>query len=223
MSRRNSLASHRRLIVAGVTLLAGALIGEIGVASGVGNLLPNGTFEGSGSGSLSGWAGTKATLGLATDGVGGGHAAKVTFTSGATTYSINASPKPVASTTAGTSYVADGMFRSATPGQTICFRLKETNSSNVGKGQGLQCAVATTTWQAFPEVHYTAVATGDSIAVRIYQQANAASGQSFEVDNLSLIAGSADTTPPSVPTGVGATANGPTEIDLDWSPSSDPG
>src|SRR5690349_24037236 len=148
MSRRNSLASHRRLIVAGVTLLAGALIGEIGVASGVGNLLPNGTFEGSGSGSLSGWAGTKATLGLATDGVGGGHAAKVTFTSGATTYSINASPKPVASTTAGTKYVADGMFRSATPGQTICFRLKEANSSNIGKGQALQCAVATSTWQA---------------------------------------------------------------------------
>src|SRR6185437_13234334 len=62
-----------------------------------------------------------------------------------------------------------------------------------------------------------------SIAVRIYQQANAASGQSFEVDNLSLIAGSADTTPPTVPTGVAASANGPTEIDLSWSPSSDPG
>ena len=212
-----------RLIVAGAALLAVALTGEMGVASGAANLLPNGTFEGTGSGSLSGWAGTKATLALATDGVGGGHAAKVAFTSGATTYSINASPKPVASTTAGTSYVADGMFRSATPGQTICFRLKETNSSNVGKGQGLQCAVATTTWQAFPEVHYTAVATGDSIAVRIYQQANAASGQSFEVDNLSLIAGSTDTTPPSVPTGVAATANGSEEIDLSWSPSSDPG
>ena len=223
MRLRNLLGSNRRLIVAGATLLAIALIGEIGVASGAGNLLPNGTFEGTGSGSLSGWVGTKASLALATDGVGGGHAAKVAFTSGATTYSINASPKPVASTTAGTKYVADGMFRSATPGQTICFRLKETNSSNVGKGQGLQCAVATTMWQAFPEVDYTSVATGDSIAVRIYQQANAASGQSFEVDNLSLIAGSADTTPPTVPTGVAATANGPTEIDLTWSPSSDPG
>jgi len=201
--RLRAARTSGRLIVAGAALLAVALTGEMGVASGAANLLPNGTFEGTGSGSLSGWAGTKATLALATDGVGGGHAAKVAFTSGATTYSINASPKPVASTTAGTSYVADGMFRSATPGQTICFRLKETNSSNVGKGQGLQCAVATTTWQAFPEVHYTAVATGDSIAVRIYQQANAASGQSFEVDNLSLIAGSADTTPPTVPTGGG--------------------
>src|SRR6185312_4024297 len=174
-------------------------------------------FEGTGSGSLSGWAGAKASLALATDGVGGGHAAKVAFTSGATTYSINASPKPVASTTAGTKYVAQGMFRSATPGQTICFRLKETNSSNVGKGQGLQCAVATSTWQAFPEVDYTSVATGDSIAVRIYQQANAAAGQSFEVDNLSLVAGSADTAPPTIPVGVAATANGPTQIDLSWS------
>src|SRR5947208_5275317 len=220
---RDALGSYRRPIAAGATLLAVALIGEMGVASGAANLLPNGTFEGSGSGSLSGWSGMSASLALAADGVGGGHAAKVTFTSGASTYSINASPKPVSSTTAGTKYVADGMFRSNTPGQTICFRLKEANSSNIGKGQGQQCAIATTTWQAFPEIDYTSVSTGDSIAVRIYQQANAASGQSFEVDNLSLIAGSADTTPPTVPTGVAATANGPTEIDLSWSASSDPG
>src|SRR5205814_2235434 len=166
---RGSPGSHRRLIVAGATLLAVASIGEIGVASGAANLLPNGTFEGSGSGSLSGWSGMNASLALAADGVGGGHAAKVTFTTGTGTYSINASPKPVGSTTAGTKYVADGMFRSATPGQTICFRLKEANSSNIGKGQGQQCAIATTTWQAFPEIDYTSVNTGDSIAVRIYQ------------------------------------------------------
>jgi len=217
------VASRRRLVVAGAALLAVALITEMGVASGAANLLPNGTFEGSGSGSLSSWSGMNASLALAVDGVGGGHAAKVTFTSGAGTYSINASPKPVASTTAGTSYVADGMFRSDTPGQTICFRIKEFTASNAGKGQGLQCAVATTTWQAFPEIDYTSATTGDSIAVRIYQQANAASGQSFEVDNLSLITESVDTTPPTVPTGVVATANGPTEIDLSWSSSSDPG
>jgi chitodextrinase len=219
----NSLGSHWRVIAAVTALLGLALVGEMGVASGAANLLPNGTFEGTGAGSLKSWSGMNASLALAADGVGGGHAARVTFTSGGSTYSINASPKPVASTTAGTRYVAQGMFRSDTPGQTICFRLKEANSSNVGKGQGQQCAVATTAWQAFPEVDYTSVATGDSIAVRIFQQANAASGQSFEVDNLSLIAGSADTTPPSIPVGVAATANGPTQIDLSWSPSSDPG
>jgi hypothetical protein len=37
--------------------------------------------------------------------------------------------------------------------------------------------------------------------------------------NLSLVAGSADTTPPTVPTGITATANGPAEIDLSWTPS----
>jgi phospholipase C len=207
----------------GAALLTVALIGEIGVASGAANLLPNGTFEGGGSGSLSGWKGTNASLALAADGVAGGHAASVRFTSGATTYSINASPKPVTSTTAGAKYVANGVFRSDTPGQAICFRLKEANSSNRGQGQGLQCAIATTSWQAFPELDYTAAATGDSIAVRIYQQANAAAGQSFEVDNLSLITGSTDTTPPTVPAGVAATAKGPTEIDVSWSPSSDAG
>jgi len=206
MGVSNTLGSHWRVIAAGTALLGLALVGEMGVASGAANLLPNGTFEGTGAGSLKSWSGMNASLALAADGVGGGHAARVTFTSGGSAYSINASPKPVASTTAGTRYVAQGMFRSDTPGQTICFRLKEANSSNVGKGQGQQCAVATTAWQAFPEVDYTSVATGDSIALRIFQQANAASGQSFEVDSLSLNAGSADTTPPSIPAGVAATA-----------------
>jgi len=195
----------------------------MGVASGAANLLPNGTFEGTGSGSLSGWKGSSATLSLTTDGVGGGHAAKVAFTSGATTYAIIASPKPVTSTTAGTKYVANAMFRSDTPGQTICFRLKEFNASNVGQGQGLQCAVATSAWQAFPEIDYTALHSGDSLDLRVLQQANAAAGQSFEVDNLSLVNGSTDTTPPTVPTGVTATANRSTEIDVSWSPSSDAG
>ena len=62
--------------------------------------------------------------------------------------------------------------------------------------------------QPFPELDYTAAASGDSIAVRIYQQANAAAGQSFEVDNLSLITGSTDTIPPTVPAGVAALSAG---------------
>ena len=61
----------------------------------------------------------------------------------------------------------------------------------------LQCAVATSAWQAFPEIDYTAVASGDSVDLRVLQQANAAVGESFEVDNLSLVTGSVDTTPPT--------------------------
>ncbi|MGN6166633.1 MAG: alkaline phosphatase family protein [Solirubrobacteraceae bacterium] len=213
----------RMLAVAAGVVFVVVLAGGMGPASGASNLLVNGTFEGTGSGSVSGWSGMNATVAVGSDGVGGGHAAAVRFTSGATTYSMNASPKPVSSTTAGTRYIANGVFRSDTPGQTICVRVKEYNSSNIGQGQGEQCAVATSSWQAFPAVDYTSIRSGDSIAVRIYQQANAAAGQSFEVDNLSLISGSADTTPPSVPTGLTAAANGPTEIDLDWSASSDPG
>jgi chitodextrinase len=210
---------------AAVVLVAAVLLGGglAGLAAGAGNLLANGTFEGSGAGSLSGWKGSTATLALASDGVGGGHAALVKFTTGATTYAINASPKPVGSTVAGTHYVADGMFRSATPGQVICLRVKEYTASNTGRGQGEQCATATAAWQAFPEVAYTAAASGDSIAFRVYQQAGAAAGQSFEVDDLSLTTGPTDTTPPSVPTGLAANAASMTEVDLSWAAASDPG
>jgi hypothetical protein len=49
------------------------------------NLLANGTFEGSGSGSLSGWKGQNASLSLVA-GDGGGFGAKVTRTGSGSTY-----------------------------------------------------------------------------------------------------------------------------------------
>ena len=215
--------SRRSWLIAAAGVCVVLVLGSFGVAAGASNLLTNGSFEGTGSGSLSGWKGVTATLAPANDGVGGGWAAKVAFTSGATTYGLDASPRPVTSTVAGTQYVADGMFRSATPGQTVCLRVKEYNASNIGQGQTVTCATATSAWQAFPEISYTAVGSGNSIAFRVYQQAGAAAGQSFEVDNLSLTTGPVDTTPPSVPTGVAATANGPAEVHLSWNASADPG
>lgn len=190
-----------------------------GVA-GSANLVVNGDFE-SGGGSVTGWKAMNASLAVAGDGVGGGHAAQVAFTSGASSYSINPSSKVVPTVTAGAVYTGGGMFRSATPGQTICFRIKEYNSSNIGQGENDQCAVATSAWQAFPTATYTAATSGDSVTIRVYQQSGAAAGQSFEIDNVTLVEGQADTTPPTVPAGLAAAPVGDAEIDLSWSPSTD--
>ena len=46
------------------------------------NLLPSGGFEGSGSGTLTGWKGMRAVLTLRPDGRGGGHAARVARSAG---------------------------------------------------------------------------------------------------------------------------------------------
>ena len=74
------------------------------------NLIANGTFEGSGSGSLSGWAASSGTLALVA-GNGGGHAARVTAsTAGTKTYAYTSS-KPVKTATAGAAYTLDGTVR----------------------------------------------------------------------------------------------------------------
>src|SRR6185312_16414379 len=126
------------------------------------NLLTNGTFEGSGSGSLSGWAASGGSLSLVT-GNGGGHAARVSAsTAGTQAYAYTPS-KPVKNLVAGAAYTLDGTVRSATGG-TVCLKLKEvpaTGSTTVGSAQ--QCIAATSTWQAFPTVSYKAAKAGDSL------------------------------------------------------------
>jgi phosphatidylinositol-3-phosphatase len=185
------------------------------------NLIANGTFEGSGSGSLSGWGASSGTLSLVA-GNGGGHAARVTASKAGTKTYAYTSSKPVKTTTAGTAYTLDGTVRSSTGG-SVCLMLKEVpsgGSSTVGSAQ--QCVTATTAWQAFPTVAYTVLKSGDSLTVDVIESAPAA-GASFDMDNLVLAAGTAsgDRQPPSVPGGVSASAGGPTSVTVTWSPSSD--
>ena len=109
------------------------------------NLLANGTFEGSGSGSLAGWKGQNASLSLVA-GDGGGFGAKVTRTASGSTYSILASAKPVKSTTAGATYKADGRFKAAA-GKSVCLKLKETGSASSSR---TSCATGTGDWATLP-------------------------------------------------------------------------
>ena len=120
------------------------------------NLVKNGTFEGSGSGSLSGWGGSKGTLALVT-GNGGGYAARLTASSGATQTYAYTTTKPVKSAVAGTAYQLTADVQSTLPGQSVCLMLKElkgTTSTAVASAQ--TCVTPTGAWQSFPPVSYTA-------------------------------------------------------------------
>ena len=185
-----------------------------------GNLLTNGTFEGTGSGSLSGWGGSGGTLSLVA-GNGGGHAARLTASAAAKDYAYT-SKKPVTSTTAGTAYTLAGFVSSASAGQSVCLILKETpagGTSTVGSAQS--CRVATSAWTAFAPVAYTVAHSGDQLTVNV-QDATPAQGASFDIDDLSLTAGqTSDQGPPSVPTGVTATANSSTSATVTWDASTD--
>jgi hypothetical protein len=185
------------------------------------NLIANGTFEGSGSGSLSGWAASGGAISLVA-GNGGGHAARMAASKAGSQVYAYTSSKPVKTTTAGVAYTLDGSVRSDTGG-TVCLKLKEVpsgGSSTVGSAQ--QCVAASSSWQAFPEVAYTTAKSGDSLTVNVVES-SPASGATFDIDNLVLATGSptGDHTAPSVPAGVAATANSSTSATVTWGASTD--
>jgi phosphatidylinositol-3-phosphatase len=225
--------SRRRAVVAGmhagrgtrgVLVLVAIALAATATASAATNLIKNGTFEGTGSGSLSGWGGSSGTLSLVT-GNGGGHAAQLTASSGASQTYAYTSSKPVTSAVAGTAYQLTADVSSALAGQSVCLVLKElmgTTTTSVGSTQ--TCLTPTSAWQSFPPVSYTVKTSGDSLTVNVLEKP-AVSGATFAFDNVVLQTGSGggggDTTPPSVPTGVSASANGPTSVTVSWNPSTD--
>jgi hypothetical protein len=205
-------------------LLAGGVTGAVLLAAGsvpaATNLIANGGFEGSGGGSLSGWAASGGTLSLV-GGSGGGHAARVTPSSGASQTYAYTSAKPAKSIVAGTAYSLVGWIRSDHPGASVCLKLKEVpagGSSTVGSAQ--QCVTVTSAWQQFPTVAYAAKTSGDSLTVNVVE-ASPAAGATFDIDDLSLATGPADTSAPSVPQHVTASATSATSAHVSWDASSD--
>ena len=174
------------------------------------NLLTNGTFEGTGSGSLTGWKGQNASLALV-PGDGGGFAAQVTRTA-KDNYAILTAAKTVPTATAGTTYSADGRFM-APVGKSICLKLKETGAATTS---AMSCAPGTGAWATIPEVSYTVQTTGDGLNFLVLQQ-RAAAGDRFAVDNLSVTQGGGVIQPPA---SLHAVARSSTEIDLGWTASS---
>jgi phosphatidylinositol-3-phosphatase len=209
-------------IVLGLAFVASVLAVQILPAEGATELLQNGTFEGSGSGSTSGWAVSGGSLALTTGRVGG-YAARVTANSGVTKVYAYTTSKPVTNATAGTSYAMSGWVRTGGASGTVCLELKEipaTTTATVGSVQS--CVTASGTWQAFPPTSYVIKASGDRLTMNV-TRSSPPGGWSFDTDDLSLVQGSAqpDTGPPTAPQNVKAVASGPTSATVSWDASVD--
>lgn len=185
---------------AGAVVVAGAAVLALAAfAAAATNLIANGTFEGEGSGSLTGWGGSNGTLTLVA-GHGGGHAARVKASSTSQVYGYTTT-RPVKTTVKGTAYQLDGSVRSDTAGQRVCLKLKELPSgSSTAVGSAQACVTTTTAWQPFPSVSYTTVGAGDSLTANVVE-ASPASGATYDIDDVSLVAGSSPSSPPPSPAG----------------------
>ncbi|HET8560988.1 MAG TPA: LamG domain-containing protein [Marmoricola sp.] len=217
--RRNPRSRHllRGLVVAAVVTGWITLTGSAGYAAGGTNLLRNGTFDGTGSGDTSAWSLTNATLGLASDGVGGGYAGRLAA-SAAGNFKMTATPKPVKnSPPAGELYRATGWIRSDAPGKQVCLQVDEQNASGTVVTHA-QCVTSSTAWTAFPPLDVSIQTAGDSLSLNV-RESKGVVGDSFEVDDLSIV--NTDTTAPTAPGNLTATAPLSHEVDLAWDASSD--
>ena len=177
-----------------------------------GNLLTNGNFEGSGSGSLTGWKGRSAALSLV-GGDGGGFGARVAYNSTTATYAIAATSSFVKSTTAGTTYNANGRFQ-APATKSVCLKIGESGTTTASV-QSCAKGAGASTWASLPQLTYSAKSSGDKLQF-VVLQLKAASGDTFTVDNLSVTAAGAPIDPPS---SLSAAAVSTSQIHLSWTAS----
>lgn len=198
---------------------AAGAVTAIAAAPAAASFLPNGDFE-RGGGSLAGWAGKGAAATLRADGRGGGHAARVGRRPGNPTYSVRATLNSAFSA-AGRTYRGRGYVRSGTPGRRVCLKLLEITPGGSKVATRSACRTATRRWRAFPEVRYRARKSGNHIALRIVQPAPSRPGDSFQVDDVSLLAVSGDGQLPATPGGLTAQATSNTRVALDWNASAD--
>jgi hypothetical protein len=199
--------------MASVAALGIALLAQgVGSAAGGSNLLPNGTFDG---GSTSGWQGSNASLSAASPGFGGSaFAAQVSLSNTSTSYNMYANPKPATGVPQGEQFQASAEV-SGVAGRSLCLQLLESGTT----AQTVKtCVTATGSWQAIGPVTLTDQTSGDSVGYQV-RQTGAQAGDSFEADSLSMI--DVDTTAPTAPGSLTATAVSSSEIDLSWSAAAD--
>ena len=146
-------------------------------------VVKGGSFEGS----LDGWTGTSAILSLADDAKLGSQSGKATRSGASTTFGMIAAPPPVGSSAAGTVYKAGGWVRSDTPGRKVCVGLRDWTPTGITRTAPV-CVTSTTSWQQLPIATYKAPRNGDKLDVYVVAL-NAAPGDSFQADALSLTAG----------------------------------
>ena len=161
------------------------------------NLLPNGSFQLG----TSGWKATDAAFTIASDGATDSSAGRLALNTSASSYKLTATPRPVTNTSAGLDYVATGVVRSDTPGKSVCLLLKEFTSAGALVKTSSDCTLTGSQWATLPQVTLTAQNDGDAIAFIVRRPSGTVAGESFEVDDLSLVA-SGDPPPPPPPSSV---------------------
>ncbi len=159
------------------------------------NLLPNGSFQ---SGT-SGWKATDAAFTIASDGATDGSAGRLALNTTASSYQLTASPRPVLDTSAGVVYTATGVVRSDTPGRSVCLVLKEFTSGGTLVQKSNDCVSTSSQWAPLAHGTLTAQNDGDAIALIVRRPSGTVSGESFEVDDLSLVGSGSPPPPPPPP------------------------
>jgi hypothetical protein len=156
------------------------------------NLLPNGSFQ---SGT-SGWKATDAAFTIASDGATDSFAGRLALNTTASSYQLTASPRPVLNTSAGVVYTATGVVRSDTPGRSVCLLLKEFTSGGTLVQKSSGCVLTSSQWTPLAQGTLTPQNDGDAIALIVRRPSGTVSGESFEVDDLSLVASGSPPPPP---------------------------
>jgi hypothetical protein len=197
--------------VAGMSLVPAG----VAVAAGNTNLLSNGTFDGN---TTSGWRGTNASLSTVSPGFGGsGYAARAALSNTSASYSMYAYPKPATQVPVGEQFQASGQVLGLA-GRSICLLLQESAPGGSVVHSVSKCQTATGAWQAVGPVSLTVQGAGNTVGYLI-RQSGARAGDSFQADSLSMV--DPDTTAPTAPASLTATAVSSNEIDLSWSASTD--
>jgi len=181
-----------RRATAVLVLVAGVSALSVSAAAAAGpNVLTNGEFE---SGQT-GWTLLRSTF-TTVPGVSG-NAAHLTWATG-TDFGLRTTQKPVTGTVAGTTYLGNGMVRSDTPGKKVCIYLTEFAAGGGQIGITKACTTTTSSWAPLNTVQRTLTGSGGSLQFAVRQGA-AVSGESFELDGLSLAQDDTVPPPPSSP------------------------
>jgi fibronectin type 3 domain-containing protein len=191
------------------------------------NLLTNPGFETWSNGTPAVWStwGASTTLSRSSDARSGTSSVAIgtTSTSNTATGVTDYQHPTISSTTTGVPYTASCWVKpSATLSISIqLHELKQTGTS-VATAVTTTASVPTGGWHQI-QVSYTTVGSGDKVPLALFASTKAG-GTTFEADDCSLSSTSGpppDTTPPSVPTNLTATANSSSQVTLSWTASTD--
>lgn len=191
------------------------------------NTLSNPGFETWTSGLPDNWAlwGPSTQVTQSSDMHSGSSAAQIATTSSSYT-TAGVYPWPAPQTMAGMTYTASCWVKSSSA-ITLNLQIHEETSgwASVAPAVVTSLGVTDANWHQL-QVSYTATTTGNMLVMPVYSTNMVSGGATFSVDDCALTTGAiptppADTTPPSAPTNLAASAPSPTQVNLSWTAATD--